>query len=151
MPTLSTCLWFDGHAEEAATFYVSLFPNARILETTHYPHGSVLIVRFELEGQVYLALNGGPHYTLTPACSLVATCDTQAEVDALWQALCEGGQESRCGWLTDRFGVSWQVVPRALPRLLHGPDPAGSQRAIAAMMTMSKLDLPALQRAYDGS
>lgn len=156
MLKLGTCLWFDDQAREAAAFYVSLFPNSRILATSHYPEGtprpagSVMTVQFTLDGAEYLALNGGPNFKFSPAISLVATCDTQEEVDTLWRRLTEGGEEGQCGWLTDRFGVSWQVVPRALPRLMTGTDTAASQRAVSAMMKMRKLDIAALQQAYDG-
>jgi predicted 3-demethylubiquinone-9 3-methyltransferase (glyoxalase superfamily) len=157
MPKVSTCLWFDSHAEEAATFYVSLFPNSRVVATTHYlegaplPAGSVLTVQFMLDGAECVALNGGPHFRFSPAVSLVANCDTQEEVDTLWHRLAEGGQEGQCGWLTDKYGVSWQVVPRALLELLNTEDRAASQRAFSALMTMTKLDIAALQRAYAGA
>ena len=157
MQTLSTCLWFDNQAEEAAAFYTSLFPNSQILRTTYYLEGtprtagSVLTVQFTLDGTEYLALNGGPGFSFSPAVSMVAYCDTQEEVDRLWNRLAEGGQHGQCGWLTDRFGVSWQVVPRQLLALLNTPDRAASQRAFAAMRTMTKLDIVALQRAYAGA
>ena len=156
MQNVSTCLWFEDQAAEAAAFYVGLFPNSRVLETTHYPPntprpaGSVLTVRFELDGVEHMALNGGAHYTFSPAISLVAYCDTQAQVDHLWDSLCEGGRPNQCGWLDDRYGVSWQIVPRPGLALLFGPDPVAAQRAFAAMMTMVKLDIATLQRAYDG-
>ena len=155
---VSTCLWFNGPAKDAADFYVGLFPNSRVLEVTYFPEGTptpagtVLTVRLTLDGTEYLFLNGGPQYTLTPAASLVAWCATQAEVDRLWDALCEGGTPVQCGWLTDRFGVSWQVVPAAMFSLLFSKtDKAAAQRAFLAMMQMIKLDLPAIQRAYDGA
>ena len=156
MQRVSTCLWFDHQAHDAATFYVGLFPRSRILEVSHYldgaprPAGSVLTVRFTLDGTEHLALNGGPHFSFSPAISLVARCDTQDEVDTLWQRLGEGGQESQCGWLTDRFGLSWQVVPRQLLALLHTPDRAASQRAFDAMRGMTKLDIAGLEAAYAG-
>ena len=156
-PRVSTCLWFNGLAKDAADVYTSLFPDSRILEVTYYPEGapvppgSVLTVRLSLEGTEYLFLNGGPQYTLSPAVSLIAQCASQAEVDRLWDALCAGGTPVQCGWLTDRFGVSWQVVPTAMfPLLSSSTNPAGAQRAFQAMMQMVKLDLPALQRAFDG-
>jgi predicted 3-demethylubiquinone-9 3-methyltransferase (glyoxalase superfamily) len=155
MQKVSTCLWFDNQAQEAAAFYVSLFPNSCIVDTKHYlegsprPAGSVMTVQFTLDGREYVALNGGPHFKFSPAISLVAMCDTQQEVDTLWRKLSEGGQEGQCGWLTDRYGVSWQVVPRALLKLLDTADSAASQRAVSAMMKMTKLDIAALQRAYD--
>jgi predicted 3-demethylubiquinone-9 3-methyltransferase (glyoxalase superfamily) len=156
MQRLSTCLWFNDHAEKAVAFYISLFPNSAVIRTTYYlegtpvPAGSVLTIQFTLDGTEYLALNGGPAFKFSPAMSMVAYCDTQEEVDRLWTALAEGGQHGQCGWLTDRFGVSWQVVPRQLLDLLNTPDRAASQRAFAATMTMTKLDIGALQRAYDG-
>jgi predicted 3-demethylubiquinone-9 3-methyltransferase (glyoxalase superfamily) len=158
MQHVSTCLWFNGQAKDAADLYVSLFPNSRILEITYFPEGAplpagtVLTVRLVLDGSEYLFLNGGPEYTLSPAASLVAQCATQAEVDRLWDTLCEGGTALQCGWLTDRFGVSWQVVPTGMLALLFSKtDPAAAQRAFDAMMQMVKLDLPAIQRAYDGA
>ncbi|WP_035060961.1 VOC family protein [Andreprevotia chitinilytica] len=156
MPSTSTCLWFDNQALEAATFYVSLFPNSRITDTKYYlegaplPAGTVLTVEFELDGTEYLALNGGPVFEFSPAISIIAHCDTQAEVDTLWQKLTAGGQESRCGWLTDKYGLSWQVVPRMLNTILNTADGAASQRAFSALMGMTKLDIASLQRAYDG-
>jgi predicted 3-demethylubiquinone-9 3-methyltransferase (glyoxalase superfamily) len=155
MQTLETCLWFNGQAEAAAAFYVSVFKQAKLLGTTRYPEGlpqpagSVLTVRFSLDGMVFTALNGGPQYTFTPAISMVVTCDTQEEVDDYWQKLTAGGEEQPCGWLRDRFGVSWQVVPKGLMDLLGGPDKAGTQRAVQAMLGMTKLDLATLRRAYD--
>lgn len=158
MQHVSTCLWFNGPAKDAADLYVSLFPNSRILEVTYFPEGAplpagtVLTVRLTLDGTEYLFLNGGPEYTLSPAASLLAQCATQDEVDGLWDALCEGGTPMQCGWLTDRFGVTWQVVPTGMLALLFSKtDPAAAQRAFDAMMTMVKLDLPAIQRAYDGA
>ncbi|MFC5473513.1 VOC family protein [Paraherbaspirillum soli] len=157
MQRLSTCLWFDDQAQEAAAFYVSLFPNSHIVDTKYYPEGSqrpagsVLTVQFTLDGNEYVALNGGPQFKFSPAVSLVANCDTQQEVDTLWHKLSEGGQEGQCGWLTDKYGLSWQVVPRALIKMLSTADSAASQRAFAAMMTMTKLDIAALQRAFEGS
>jgi len=159
MPKLSTCLWFDDRAEEAARFYVSIFPNSRITATTYYPDGvpmpkpagSVLTVRFILEGEEFVALNGGPQYEFSPAISIVASCDSQAEVDELWRGLSEGGEEVQCGWLTDKFGVSWQVVPREFIEMLSRPDKAAVARVVAAMMPMKKLDLAALWKAYDNA
>jgi predicted 3-demethylubiquinone-9 3-methyltransferase (glyoxalase superfamily) len=157
MQRVSTCLWFDDQALEAARFYVSLFSNSRVIDTTYYlegaprPAGSVLTVQFALDDTEYVALNGGPQFQFSPAISLVAYCDTQEEVDALWRRLGEGGRESQCGWLTDKYGVSWQVVPRALLRLINTSDAAASQRAMSAMMSMTKLDIAALERAYRGA
>lgn len=155
MQTVSTCLWFDNQAQEATAFYISIFPNSRIIDTKYYlegaprPAGSVLTVQFTLDGTEFVALNGGPHFKFSPAVSLVAYCDTQQEVDTLWDKLSEGGQKGQCGWLTDRYGVSWQIVPRALLKLLNTSDSAASQRAFAAMMKMTKLDVAAMQRAYE--
>ena len=156
MQQVSTCLWFDDQAEQAARFYVGIFPNSRIIDIKHdlegapRPAGSVLTVAFALDGTEYLALNGGPHFKFSPAMSLVAYCDQQDEVDRLWRELSAGGQEGQCGWLTDRFGVSWQVVPRPLLALLNTADTAASQRAFAAMMSMTRLDIAALESAYKG-
>jgi len=156
MQRVSTCLWFDDQAQDAAEFYVSLFPNSRIIDTNYNlegsprPAGSVLTVTFSLDGTEYMGLNGGPVFTFSPAISLVAHCDTQEELDVLWRSLSEGGQEGQCGWLTDRYGVSWQVVPRMLQALLNTKNTAASQRMFTAMLGMTKLDIAALQRAYDG-
>ncbi len=152
----STCLWFDGQAREAAEFYVSLFPNSRIVSVNYFlegaprPAGSVLTVRFLLDGTEYVALDGGPEFQFTPAMSIVVYCDTQDEVDRLWRALGDRGQPGQCGWLTDRFGVSWQIVPRTLIEMLGASDKAAAQRAFTAMMEMTKLDVAALKRAYAG-
>jgi len=156
MQRITTCLWYDSQAAEAAAFYVGIIPNSRILDTKYYtegmpqPAGSVMTVLFSLDGVEHLALNGGPMFKFSPATSLIAHCDTQEEVDALWRKLTEGGQEGQCGWLTDKFGVTWQVVPRALIGLLGSPDKTASQRAFKAMITMKKLDIGAMQRAFDG-
>jgi len=156
MQRTSTCLWFDGQAKDAAEFYVGLFPNSRITEVTTYlegaprPAGSVLTVRFTLDGTEYLALDGGPEFRFTPAMSIVAYCDTQEEVDRLWGALGHRGQPGQCGWLTDRFGVSWQVVPRTLIGMVGAADRKAAQRAFTAMMEMMKLDIAALRRAFAG-
>ena len=139
------CLWFDGNGKQAAELYVSLIPNSRIISDQHP------MVVFELDGRRYMTLDGGPHYSPSPAFSIYVDCDDQAEVDRLWVALLEGGgSESRCGWLTDRFGVSWQIIPKALPRLFSDPDREAAGRAMQAMMAMSKIDVAALQRAFDG-
>jgi len=156
MQRTSTCLWFDGQAQEAAEFYVSLLPNSRITDTKYFlegaprPAGSVLTVRFTLDGTEYIALNGGPEFRFSPAISIVAICDTQDEVDALWRSLGDGGRPGQYGWLTDRFGVSWQVVPRALIEMLNTADAAASQRGFTAMMQMTKLDIAALEHAFAG-
>ncbi|HEY8100219.1 MAG TPA: VOC family protein [Burkholderiaceae bacterium] len=157
MQNIYPCLWFDDQAEEAANFYVSIFKNAKILDTTHYlegapkPAGSVMTVEFILDGQQFLALNGGPQFKFSPAISMVAKCETQADIDYLWEKLLVGGQEVQCGWLTDKFGVSWQVVPNAIPKLFSGNDEAAKQRAFAAMMKMKKLDIAMLEHAYKNS
>ena len=157
MQKVSTCLWFDSQAEQAAGFYVSIFKNSRIVGTTHYlegsmrPAGSVMTVQFTLDGIEFMALNGGPKYMFSPAISLVAYCDTQEEVEHCWQKLCEGGKEVQCGWLTDKYGVSWQVVPMALIEMLKKSDGAASQRAMNAMLGMKKLDISVLRRAYESA
>ena len=157
MHNVHPCLWFDGRAEEAAKFYVSVFKDSEIVNTARYLEGSpgeagsVLTVRFVLDGQEFLALNGGPQFTFSPAISFVVPCQTQAEVDEYWERLSAGGEEGQCGWLVDRFGVSWQIVPDALPALLSSSDTAASQRAFAAMLQMKKLDIAALERAYNNS
>lgn len=156
---LGTCLWFDHEAEEAANFYVSLFPNSRVAGKTFYPEGqpdpqragSVLTVNFILDGKEFVGLNGGPQYTFTPAVSIVVHCDTQEEVDRVWAKLAEGGQEVQCGWVTDRFGLSWQVVPREFERMLTSADKAAVKRAVTAMLSMKKLDLPTLRKAFENA
>jgi predicted 3-demethylubiquinone-9 3-methyltransferase (glyoxalase superfamily) len=150
MQKISTCLWFDGKAAEAAEFYTSTFDNSSILTSMPGPDGQVLTVDFEIEGRHFMGLNGGPAFTFNEAVSLVVNCESQDEVDRYWDALLEGGEESQCGWLKDKFGLSWQIVPTGMPRLLNGPDAAGSQRAMEAMLKMRKLDINVLQRAYDG-
>lgn len=156
MHKVSPCLWFDGRADEAARFYVSVFKNSSIVNTTYYlegsprPAGSVMTVQFILDGDEFMALDGGPQFTFSPAISLVADCDTQEEVDELWEKLSDGGEEGQCGWLTDKFGVSWQVVPKkALQELFGGADAAASQRAVTAMLGMKKLEIAELRRAYE--
>jgi predicted 3-demethylubiquinone-9 3-methyltransferase (glyoxalase superfamily) len=149
-------LWFDGRAEEAATFYVSLFDDAEITDVQRNPPGApgspgeVMTVGFRLADQRFTALNGGPQYPFTPAVSFFVRCDDQAEVDRLWDALTDGGQEQPCGWLVDRFGLSWQVVPARLMELLGDPDPVRAQRAMQAMLQMRKIDVQALEDAADG-
>lgn len=156
MQRTSTCLWFDDQALEAAELYVSLIPNSRITGTTRYgeglprPAGSVMTVTFELDGTEYTGLNGGPMFNFTPAMSIIVKCDSQEEVDRLWEALTEGGAESQCGWLTDRFGVSWQIIPRTLFSLMNSEDRAAAQRAVAAMLGMKKLDIAGMERAFRG-
>jgi predicted 3-demethylubiquinone-9 3-methyltransferase (glyoxalase superfamily) len=158
MSKISPCLWFDGEAEEAAKFYVSLLPDSRIDWVQKNPidgpagkAGTVLVVQFTLAGQSYMALNGGTRFEYTHAVSFKIDCADQAEVDRLWDALSsDGGQAERCGWLRDRYGLYWQIVPSALPELLGGPDRAGAERAMAAMLQMTKLDIAGLKRAYEG-
>lgn len=156
MQTITPCLWFDTEGEEAADFYVSIFPNSRILGVSRYgpgmhrPEGMALTVEFELDGQAFTALNGGPEFTFDEAVSFQVSCADQAEVDSYWSRLtADGGQESRCGWLKDRFGVSWQIVPEALDSYLRGPDAAGAQRAVQAMLAMRKLDIDVIREAYE--
>ena len=150
-------LWFDNQAEEAAAFYVSVFPNSRIVKTVRCggagpgPAGSVLTIAFELQGLSFVALNGGPHFKFTEAVSFVVDCQTQEEVDAYWQKLSAGGQEVQCGWLKDKFGLSWQIVPTVLPQLLSDPDPKKSARVMQALLKMKKLDIRALQQAANES
>jgi predicted 3-demethylubiquinone-9 3-methyltransferase (glyoxalase superfamily) len=156
VPKITPNLWFDDQAEEAAQFYTSVFKDSRIVEITHYgeagprPAGMVMTVSFELAGQQFTALNGGPDFTFNEACSFVVSCEDQAEVDYFWDKLTEGGGEpGPCGWLKDRFGLSWQIVPAILPRLVGDPDTAKAQRVMAAMLQMGKLDVQALQDAAD--
>ncbi len=150
---LTPCLWFDTEGEEAATFYTSVFPNSKITEIARYgsagprPEGTVMTVAFDLDGQPFLALNGGPEFTFSEAISFIVNCKDQDEVDSYWNALSEGGEEGPCGWLKDRFGVSWQIVPEALPKLLSDPDKERSQRVMAAMMQMKKIEIDELERA----
>lgn len=152
MGRISPFLWFDTQAKEAAELYVSIFPNSKITGTSPGPGGSVMTVSFELDGLPVTALNGGPHFKLTEAFSMSVDCADQAEVDRYWDALlANGGQPSQCGWLKDRFGLSWQIVPRALPRLLGDPDRAKAQRVMAAMLKMVKLDVAALEAAAAGA
>lgn len=155
MPKITPFLWFDGKAEEAVNFYVSVFKNSKTLSVSRYgdagpgPKGTVMTVAFELDGQQFVALNGGPHFTFSPAISFVVSCETQEEVDHFWEKLSEGGKEVQCGWLEDKYGVSWQVVPRILPELLQDKNSEKTQRVSKAMMKMVKLDIKGLQRAYD--
>ncbi len=157
MPKLTSCLWFDTEGEDAANFYVSVFPNSRIVNVSRYgdagprPAGSVMTVDFELDGHPFMALNGGPEFTFNEAVSFVVDCADQDEVDHYWTRLSEGGEEGPCGWLKDRFGLSWQVVPAALGELASDPDPAKSQAVIKAMLGMRKLVVAELQAAYDAA
>lgn len=155
---ITTFLWFDKEAEEAAKFYTSIFEDAKILAVSRYgdagpgPKGTVMVVEFQLAGQRFLALNGGPHFKFTEAISLLVNCETQREVDDLWEKLTSGGgAEAPCGWLKDRFGLSWQIVPSAAIQLLDDPDPARASRTMQALMQMKKIDLAALKRAHAGT
>ena len=148
--TISPFLWFDNQAEEAMNLYTSIFKNSKVI-SVNKAGGRVMSVEFELEGQRFTGLNAGPQYKFNPAVSFFISVDTQAEVDSLWeQLLAGGGRPDRCGWLQDKFGLSWQVIPKALPQLLFSSDPAKAKRAMEAMMTMSKIDITALQQAHDG-
>ncbi|SRR5579883_244825 len=154
MQKITPFLWFDTQAEEAAKFYTSIFKNSKIGAIRRYgdagpgPKGSVMTVSFELDGQQFTALNGGPVFHFTEAISLFVNCETQAEVDELWEQLSAGGQPGQCGWLKDQFGVSWQIVPAVLMKLLGDPDPQKSARVVRAMLQMKKLDIEQLEKAY---
>jgi predicted 3-demethylubiquinone-9 3-methyltransferase (glyoxalase superfamily) len=156
MQKITPFLWFDDQAEEAMNFYVSIFRNARVGKVTRYgdagpgPKGSVMTASFELEGQEFTALNGGPRFKFTEAISFVVSSQTQAEVDELWARLSEGGQTQQCGWLKDKFGLSWQIVPAVLIELLSDPDPEKTRRVMAAMLQMTKLDIAKLRQAHEG-
>ena len=156
MQKITPFLWFDHNAEEAAKFYVSIFKNSRIVSTTRYPQGSpgpagsVMIVNFQLEGQDFIALNGGPVFKFNEAISFSVDCQTQDEVDALWEKLSAGGSKGRCAWLKDKYGVSWQIVPRTLVELLKDKDPQKSKRVMQAMLQMDKIDIAKLKQAYEG-
>jgi predicted 3-demethylubiquinone-9 3-methyltransferase (glyoxalase superfamily) len=156
MQKITPFLWFDNQAEEAMTLYLSVFKDSREGKISRYgdagpgPKGSVMSATFHLEGQEFMALNGGPVFHFTPAISLFVNCETQEEVDALWEKLSAGGEKSRCGWLKDRFGLSWQIIPRRLSELLHASDGATSQRVMKAMMQMGKIDINTLERAANG-
>ncbi|ESS73119.1 3-demethylubiquinone-9 3-methyltransferase [Methyloglobulus morosus KoM1] len=155
MQKITPFLWFDNQAEEAMNFYVSIFKNSRVLGVNRYgegapmPKGTVMTASFELDGQAFTALNGGPIFKFSPAISFVVHCETQAEVDHYWDKLSAGGKEGQCAWLEDKFGVSWQVVPNALIELLGNPDPAKAGQVMQAMLQMKKIDIAALQRAYE--
>ena len=154
MQKLVTSLWFDDRGEEAAKFYTSIFPNSRITKVTRYgsagprPEGMVMTVDFELDGQAFNALNGGPEFTFTEATSIILNCRDQAEVDRYWELLGDGGEPGPCGWIKDRFGLSWQVVPEALNVLITDPDPVKAQRVMAAMLKMGKIEVAGLEEAY---
>ena len=156
MQKITPYLWFDTQAEEAANFYVSLFKNSRILDVVRYDDsapgqaGKVMIVNFQLDGQDFVALNGGPHFKFTEAISLFVNCQDQQEVDRLWDALSAGGEVQQCGWLKDKYGLSWQIIPSALMELMSDPDPVKSMRVRQAMLQMVKIDIAALKKAYEG-
>jgi predicted 3-demethylubiquinone-9 3-methyltransferase (glyoxalase superfamily) len=151
----AVCLWFDDQAEDAVNFYTSVFKNSKITsisrygEGMHRPKDMVLTVTFEINGMEFMALNGGPEYTLSPAISIVVNCETQAEVDELWENLTAGGEEVQCGWLTDKFGLSWQIVPTIVAELMGGPDAVKSQNMMKALLQMKKLDIAKLKLAYE--
>jgi len=154
MQKITPFLWFDGKAEEAMNFYVSIFKNSKVVNVTRYgeagpgPKGTVMTAKFELDGQEFVALNGGPQFTFTEAISFVVNCATQQEVDEFWEKLSEGGEKSRCGWLKDKYGLSWQVVPTVLVEMLQDKDAEKSKRVMQAMLQMDKLDIKALKQAY---
>ncbi len=159
MQKITPCLWFDNQAEEAANFYVSIFKNSKIGKIARYgkegakasgrPKGSVMTVTFKLDGQEFLALNGGPHFKFTEAISLVVNCETQKEVDEMWEKLSQGGQEVQCGWLKDKYGLSWQIVPTVLGEMMQDKDAKKTDRVMQALLQMKKLDIKALKQAYD--
>jgi len=156
MQKITPFLWFDNNAEDAVKFYVSMFKNSKIGKVARYgkagpgPEGKVMTVSFELAGQEFIALNGGPRFKFTEAISLVVNCENQKEVDEYWEKLSAGGEKIQCGWLKDKFGLSWQVVPTAMEKMMSDPDPAKSQRVMKAMLQMVKLDIATLKRAYEG-
>ena len=156
MKKITPFLWFNDQAEEAINLYTSIFKNSKIVSISRYgegepgPVGQVMTATFEIEGQEFMALNGGPHFAFTPAISLFVNCESQAEVDELWEKLCEGEEEGRCGWLTDKFGLSWQIIPKALGELMGDPDAEKSSRVVNAMLQMNKIDVDGLRRAYEG-
>jgi predicted 3-demethylubiquinone-9 3-methyltransferase (glyoxalase superfamily) len=153
MQKITSCLWFDTEGEDAAKFYTSVFPNSRIVDVARYgsagprPEGTVMTASFELDGQKFVALNGGPEFSFSEAISFQVSCKNQDEVDAYWSKLSEGGEEGPCGWLKDKFGVSWQIVPTVLPKLLGDADQEKAQRVMAAMLSMKKIEIDALERA----
>lgn len=159
MQKITPCLWFNDNAEAAVNFYLSIFKNSKILNIARYgeegakvsgrPSGTVMTVSFQLEGQEFMALNGGPIFTFSPAISFFVNCRTQEEVDALWEKLSAGGEKGQCGWLKDKYGVSWQIVPTALDRMLHGKDAEKSERAMKALLQMHKIDIQTLMQAYE--
>ncbi len=149
MPKITPFLWFNGNAEDAVNFYVATFKNSKVISRMPGPNGTLMGATFQLEGQEFQALNGGPQYAFTPAISLFVSCETQAEVDELWGKLTQGGAEEPCGWLKDRFGLSWQIIPRVLGRMLGDRDRDKANRALQAMLKMKKLDIAKLERAFN--
>jgi predicted 3-demethylubiquinone-9 3-methyltransferase (glyoxalase superfamily) len=159
MQKLTTCLWFDRNAVEAVRFYTSIFKNSKITGITHYgqagseasgqPKGTVMTVAFQIDGQDFLALNGGPHFTFSPAISLIVNCESQSEIDELWEKLSEGGEKGQCAWLTDKYGMSWQIVPTALSEMIQDSNEEKSERVMKALMQMKKIDVDALKQAYE--
>ena len=155
MQKITPFLWFDGKAEEAANFYTSIFKNSKVGRITRYgeagpgPKGTAMSVTFQIEGQEFMALNGGPQFKFTEAISFFVNCETQEEVDDLWEKLSAGGEKGRCGWLKDKFGLSWQIIPSALGQMLGDKDPEKSKRVMQAMLQMNKIDIKALKRAYE--
>ena len=155
MQKITPFLWFDGKAEEAMNFYVSIFQNSKVISIARYgeagpgPKGTVMSATFQLDGQEFFALNGGPQFTFSPAISFFVNCETQQEVDELWEKLSEGGEKGRCGWLKDKYGLSWQVIPSALGEMLRDKDPEKSGRVMTAMLQMDKIDIKTLRRAYE--
>jgi predicted 3-demethylubiquinone-9 3-methyltransferase (glyoxalase superfamily) len=155
MQKITPFLWFDGKAEEAMNFYVSIFKNSKVVNVTRYgeagpgPKGTVMSAIFELDGQEFFALNGGPHFTFSPATSFFVNCETQQEVDEFWEKLSEGGKKQRCGWLKDKYGLSWQIIPSILGKMLQDKDSRKSTRVMQAMLQMDKIDVNGLQQAYD--
>ena len=155
MQKITPFLWFDSKAEEATNFYVSVFKNSKIVRVTRYgeagpgPKGTVMSVIFQLDGQEFFALNGGPQFTFTPAISFLVNCETQQEVNGLWEKLSEGGRKDRCGWLQDKYGLSWQIIPSVLGKMLQDKDPVKANRVMKAMLQMDKIDIKGLQQAYD--
>ena len=160
MQKITPFLWFDNQAEEAANFYTGIFKKSRIVKVARYgeegakvsgrPKGTVMTIEFELDGQTFTALNGGPHFKFTEAVSFLVSCETQDEVDVFWEKLSEGGQKNQCGWLKDKFGLSWQIVPTVLGDLMSDPDPEKSKRVMTAMLKMTKVDIKVLQQAHAG-
>jgi predicted 3-demethylubiquinone-9 3-methyltransferase (glyoxalase superfamily) len=161
MQKITPCLWFDDKAEEAVNFYTSIFKNSKIKSITRYgeagaevsgrPKGTVMTVTFQLGGQEFMALNGGPHFTFSPAISFIVNCKTQEELDELWEKLSEGGEIEECGWLKDKYGVSWQIIPTVLGEMSQNKDPKKSERVMKALLRMDKLDIETLKQAYDGN